>query len=45
MSRSVLVAQTEFESETYADNFVRVEVLDNGTSVYTAYNSKKELVA
>jgi hypothetical protein len=37
--------QTEFESEAFDNNLVRLELLRDGTSVYTSYNSKSEQTA
>jgi hypothetical protein len=37
--------QAEFESEAFDNNLLRLELLHDGTSVYTSYNSKHEQTA
>jgi hypothetical protein len=37
--------QHEFESEAFVNNLVRLELLRDGSSVYTSYNSKMEPTA
>lgn len=37
--------QTEFDSEAFINNIVRLELLHDGTCVYTSFNSKKEQTA
>ena len=39
------IAQTEFASEAFDNNVIRLEVLHDGTSVYTSFNSKNEQTA
>lgn len=42
---SLLVASAEYESDAFENNIVRVEVLHDGHSVMTSYNSKGEVTA
>ena len=43
--RPNLLASTEYESDAFADNILRLEVLADGASVLTSYNSKHEITA
>jgi len=40
-----LLASTEYESDAFANNILRLEVLADGSSVLTSYNSKHEITA
>lgn len=40
-----IIASMEYASEAFDDNILRLELLNDGASVVTAYNSKKEQTA
>lgn len=43
--KGTVAFSTEFESEAFDNNIVRLELLQDGTSVYTSFNSKHEQTA
>lgn len=43
--RPNLIASTEYESDAFQNNILRLEVLADGASVLTSYNSKHEITA
>ena len=45
MERPLLLASAEYESDAFENNILRLEVLHDGNSVLTSYNSKKEITA
>jgi len=45
MDRINLLASTEYESDAFANNILRLEVLADGNNVLTSYNSKHEITA
>ena len=44
-SLNPLLTSAEWESEAFVNNLVRVEILMDGTSRFTTYNSKHEQTA
>jgi hypothetical protein len=45
MERSNILASTEYESDAFEANVLRIEVLHDGCSVLSSYNSKHEQTA
>jgi hypothetical protein len=45
MENPNVIASTEYESDAFQNNFIRLEVLLDGNSVLTSYNSKHEITA
>ena len=43
--RPNLLASTEYESDAFQNNILRLEMLADGSSVLTSYNSKHEITA
>jgi hypothetical protein len=40
-----VIASSEYESDAFENNILRLEVLLDGNSVFTSYNSKHEVTA
>jgi hypothetical protein len=45
MENPNVIASTEYESDAFENNILRLEVLLDGNSVFTSYNSKHEITA
>jgi hypothetical protein len=45
MENPNVLASTEYESDAFVNNILRLEVLHDGCSVLTSYNSKHEITA
>jgi hypothetical protein len=45
MERPNVLASTEYESDAFENNILRLEVLLDGTSILTSFNSKHEMTA
>jgi hypothetical protein len=45
MEQPIVIASTEYESDAFQSNIIRLEVLSDGNSVLTSYNSKHEITA
>ena len=45
MTQPTVLASTEYESDAFENNILRLEVLTDGNSVLTSYNSKHEITA
>ena len=45
MASDLIIASSEYESDAFENNILRLEVLADGCSVLTSFNSKHEITA